>query len=288
MGVISHNLWIFPIKSCGPIVLNEFDCVNIGPEQGHLRDRSFMLIRTPSMEFTTMRTYPRMVLVTPRIKGNIMRLLAPGMDEIQIDIEKLYKSKEKLNITIRKDEATVIDCGEEAAKWFSKFILNQDEGLKLVFYPSNEPKPYIGPKNYKYKSAERMDTGSLHDETSYMMMNVASVDELNTRLDKPVTPLQFRPNFVVKGPEAWEEDHWKWVRIGNDVTFKVIQPCTRCMLTTVDPSNGERSKDEEPVKTLRKYRLFDNISSTSPVLGIHLGLRQPGSVRTGDAVYVSY
>lgn len=246
-----------------------------------------MLIRTPSNEFTTARTYPRMVLITPRIKGNIMRLLAPGMDEIQVDIEKLYTITERIKITIRKDECSAIDCGEDAARWFSKFLLNKDEGLRLVFYPSNEPKPYVAPKNYKFKSADRIDTGSLHDETSYMLMNVASVDDLNERLDKPVTPLQFRPNFVVKGPDAWEEDNWKWLKIGNEAVFKVIQPCTRCALTTVDPMSGERSKDEEPLKTLRKYRLFQSISSTSPVLGIHLGLRQPGRVRTGDAVYVS-
>ncbi|XP_070508185.1 mitochondrial amidoxime reducing component 2-like isoform X2 [Chironomus tepperi] len=288
VGVISHNLWIFPIKSCGPIVLNEFECSNLGPENGHLRDRTFMVIRQSNNEFVSARTYPRMVLITPRIKGNIMRVLAPGMDEIQIDIEKLYNNKEHLTVTIWKDEATVIDCGDEAAKWFSKFLLNKDDGFRLIFYPSKEPKPHIVPKGYKFKTADRIDTGSLHDETSYMIMNVNSVEELNSRLEKSVTPLQFRPNFVVKGPDAWDEDYWKFVKIGNDAVFKVIQPCTRCSLTTIDPSSGERNKNEEPLKTLRKYRLFPNISPTSPVLGIHLGLRQAGTIRNGDSVYVSY
>jgi uncharacterized protein YcbX len=92
----------------------------------------------------------------------------------------------------------------------------------------------------------------------------------------------------VKGPAAWEEDSWKFVKIGDEVTFKKAQPCTRCMLTTIDPTTGERSKDEQPIKTLRKFRLFPQISSTSPVFGIHLGLRTPGKVKTGDAVYISY
>lgn len=119
-------------------------------------------------------------------------------------------------------------------------------------------------------------------------MNMGSFDDLNKKIEKPVGPLQFRPNFVVSGPAAWEEDKWKFVRIGDDVVFRTIQPCTRCMLTTIDPMTGERNKDEQPIKTLRKYRCFQNISKTSPVFGIHLGLRLPGIVKSGDPVYASY
>ena len=76
------------------------------------------------------------------------------------------------------------------------------------------------------------------------MMNENSVYELNSRLKEAVTPLQFRPNFVVKGkrlisirlniqqfnisgPEAFEEDSWDWIRIGNDTIFRNVKPCTR-------------------------------------------------------------
>jgi uncharacterized protein len=68
--------------------------------------------------------------------------------------------------------------------------------------------------------------GALHDETSLMLINAASVDDLNTRLEHKVTPSQFRPNFVVKGAKAYDEDNWKWVKIGNVVT-KNLRPCAR-------------------------------------------------------------
>lgn len=67
----------------------------------------------------------------------------------------------------------------------------------------------------------------MHDASSYMLMNKASVDQLNYHLIEPVKPLQFRPNFVVEGPEAYQEDTWKWVRIGDDVILKNVRPCTR-------------------------------------------------------------
>lgn len=60
-----------------------------------------------------------------------------------------------------------------------------------------------------------------------MLINQASIDELNTQLDHVVKSLQFRPNLVVKGPNAYDEDNWKWVRIGNEVIYRTVKPCAR-------------------------------------------------------------
>ncbi|MNE17813.1 MOSC domain protein [compost metagenome] len=65
--------------------------------------------------------------------------------------------------------------------------------------------------------------------------------------------LRFRPNLVIEGSEAFAEDGWKRIRIG-DVEFRVLKPCTRCILTTIDPQTGERSADREPLTTLKTYR----------------------------------
>lgn len=40
-------------------------------------------------------------------------------------------------------------------------------------------------------------------------------------------PLQFRPNIVIKGPEAYAEDNWKWIRVGDDAIFRGSRPCIR-------------------------------------------------------------
>lgn len=61
----------------------------------------------------------------------------------------------------------------------------------------------------------------------FMMINAQSVQDLNTRIDHAVTPLQFRPNLVVKGAAAFDEDTWKWVRIGDNLIFKYTGPCLR-------------------------------------------------------------
>ena len=43
------------------------------------------------------------------------------------------------------------------------------------------------------------------------------------------------------------------IRIG-DVEFRVVKPCSRCILTTIDPQTGERDANREPFATLNNYR----------------------------------
>ena len=56
-----------------------------------------------------------------------------------------------------------------------------------------------------------------------------------------------------EGSGAFAEDGWKRIRIG-DVEFRVVKPCSRCILTTIDPQTGERDASREPLATLQKYR----------------------------------
>lgn len=70
--------------------------------------------------------------------------------------------------------------------------------------------------------------GALPDETSYNLVNEASIDDLNSRLasDSQVTVRNFRPNFLLSGAQAYDEDKWKFLKIGENV-FEIIKPCFR-------------------------------------------------------------
>ena len=59
----------------------------------------------------------------------------------------------------------------------------------------------------------------------------------------------------------------------------------RCIFTNIDPETAERNADEDPLKTLKKYRQFKK-TGESPVMGIHLGAREYGTLKVGDAIYV--
>ena len=68
---------------------------------------------------------------------------------------------------------------------------------------------------------------------------------------------RFRPNVVVKGSGPFDED--KWARIGiGETNFRVVKPCARCVMTTVEQSTGEFD-GKEPLRTLATFRLAKQV-----------------------------
>src|SRR3546814_11157459 len=69
------------------------------------------------------------------------------------------------------------------------------------------------------------------DGFPFLMTNQASLDELNRQLgDKsaePITMNRFRPNIVVAGLEAYDEDYLTGMSPG-ELTFAVVKECARC------------------------------------------------------------
>lgn len=184
------------------------------------------MIITLEGQFVTARAHPKIVLIQPKIDGTRLTLSAPNHPDIVIDIDEL-KKKSSGKAFVWQQEVDAIDAGDQVAEWISNFILQTNEGLRLVLYPQPYPTRNVRGKLQLYKNILNSDAGALHDATGYMLINQASIDELNTRIDHVIEPLQFRPNIVVKGPKAFEEDNWKWVRIGDSVVFHNIKPCTR-------------------------------------------------------------
>ncbi|KAL6441609.1 hypothetical protein ACFW04_003622 [Cataglyphis niger] len=283
------DIMVFPIKSFAPIRMTEMECTVLGLRSGWLRDRTLLVIDLEG-RFITARQLPKMVNITPEYSGSVLTLRAPGMMSISIDLAQLRGKG--FRVAVWGQAVPARDCGEEVARWLSRFLLQEDAGFRLVYYPLDRPAREVRKRNENFfPLALTTDTGAYPDESSYSLINEASLTDLNSRLDEPVTPLQFRMNFVVKGATAYEEDKWDWVKIGN-VIMRNIRPCTRCIFTTINPETGTKSATVEPLKTLKSYRQITDpqirpATGDSPVMGIHLGLRGPkGMVRLGDPIYV--
>lgn len=218
------DLNFFPVKSCAPIKEKSFNCHQLGIIDGEFFDRC--LIVSAKNKQVTARIYPKMVLIRPKIDGDKLTLSAPEKQDFVIDLEEVKKKDITAQVECWYSKVNGIDIGDAAAQWISEFITGKKDSLRLLYYPYYHPTKGKSDKDKKYKHFLPSDAGTYHDNTSYMIINQASMDELNKRLDHVVKPLQFRPNFVVKGPGAYAEDTWKWVRIG-DVIFRVSKPCTR-------------------------------------------------------------
>ena len=87
----------------------------------------------------------------------------------------------------------------------------------------------------------------------------------------------FRPNLVIDGREAYEEDRWRIIRIGT-VEFELFKPCVRCVMTTVDLHSGRKHPQQQPLATLALTH--------KACFGINMIARNSGQVHLGDEVTV--
>lgn len=259
------EITIYPIKSAGRIALELAEV----EARGLAQDRRWMLI-DENQRFLTQRQHPRMALIDVRLDGAALVLNAPGMDTLVLPFA--YARVETAEVTIWRDRCAAWVCPEDVNAWFSHFM-----GLscRLVHMAEDQ----IRPVDPDY--AQAGDTVGFADGYPLLLISEASLVDLNTRLESPVSMRQFRPNLVVAGGRAFQEDGWRRIRIG-ECEFELVKPCARCVLTTVDPDRGVAHPGREPLRTLMRYRTREN----GVMFGQNLIARRLGRLRLGDAVEI--
>ncbi len=230
---------IYPIKSARGISLPSARLDDRGLEL----DRRWMVVDEHG-RFLSQRTLPKMALIQVALKEHYLAITGRGLSELNVPIQT--QSTDMIRVQIFDDRLDAHDVGRDAASWFTELL-----GLrcKLVQMPE-APARFV---NTKY--APTGAPVSFADAFPLMLMSEMSLKDLNERLTEPVAMNRFRPNLVVNGAFAFEEDTWRGLQIGS-VSFIVAKPCARCTVPTVDQTTGEAGK--EPIRTLSTYRTRDS------------------------------
>ena len=230
------SLIYYPIKACRGFEVDAAKVERMGLEH----DRRMMVV-TPEGGFLTQREFPRLALVTPKLQNGTVELSAPDFDSIQVGIQSRGTP---VPVSVwRSKNVKAIDQGEEAAEWFSEWLHTP---VRLVHLAEG----YKRRVNADYAVSPGDHTG-FADGYPILLTSEEGLQDLNARLETPVPMNRFRPNMVVRGCEPFAEDSWNRIRVG-DVELAVVKPCARCVVTTIDKTTLETSK--EPLKTLGKYR----------------------------------
>ncbi len=175
-------------------------------------------------------------------------------------------------VTVWRSTLPATDAGDAAAHWLSA-VLGQP--CRLVYMHDTGARPI----NPAYAAAG--ETVSFADGYPVLLTSLGSLDDLNGRLARPVPISRFRANIVVGGAAAWAEDCWRLVRIGEAV-FRVVKPCDRCTVTTIDQQTGLRPDRTEPLRTLGRFRH----DGRGIMFGQNLVPTILGRIATGDPVEV--
>ncbi|WP_394179264.1 MOSC domain-containing protein [Marinomonas posidonica] len=265
MSYLLSELAIYPIKSIHGIKHTRAEVQLSGLKD----DRRYMLIK-PDGDFITGRKYPQLTQIKAQIlPNNCLELSHPDARSKLIlntnDFSQTYR-----DVTIWGNTISAQSVGETASLWFQAFLPIEAE---LVFF---------GKSSQRFTSRRPDSPVGFADGYPFLLTTEASLEELNRTCPEQIRMAQFRPNIVIKGSEAFAEDTWKRIRIG-EVEFENIKPCVRCIFTTIDPDNAERSKLGEPLKTLAKFRKLKNAGIT---FGINMVALNQGVIQQGDEVEI--
>jgi MOSC domain-containing protein len=242
------QLWTYPIKSLPGISITESKLFSKGLEY----DRNWMLVDSNN-HFISQRKYPVMALISVAIEEYGLKVSFHQMPPLIIpwvcpDVEAL----EPIKVTVWSDECDALHINTAIDNWFSE-VLGDD--CQLVYLPDESPR-YVD-KEYAHDDEQTR----FSDGFPLLLISEASLDDLNSRLDsdqeKPLTMKNFRPNIVVSGCASYDEDNWREFSV-KQAQFSVVKPCSRCVITTIDPLTGKKSLSREPLKTLSLYRKKDN------------------------------
>ena len=250
------RLFVYPVKSCAGIEVSEA----LLTETGLDLDRAWMVVDEHG-EFVTQREEPRLALVQPQFKrgGTELALRAPGMLALHLRVDAV---EQPTRVRVWDDEVPAYDMGDVAAQWFTDFLALNEQGLPKA----HPPKYRLVRFDPEYRRLSNLQwTGGVealnqfNDGYAVLVLGQASLDGLNARLQAqghaPVDVRRFRPNIVLEGLEAHDEDRVGPLQIETGegpVLLTPVKPCPRCPIPNIDPVTARSSP--EVSDTLQAYR----------------------------------
>ena len=175
------------------------------------------------------------------IRAPEMPVLIIPYPDIQIE---LY---DEMEVTCWDDQITAQHINTAIDNWFSEFL---GIDCQLVYMPEKSQRP-VDP-DYALQD----DIASFSDGFPNLVISEASLQDLNSRVDIDLTINRFRPNIVISGCDPYAEDALGHFKV-NQIDFYAVKPCSRCVITTVNPNTGEK-ESREPLKTLAQFRKKNN------------------------------
>ncbi len=259
------QLYIYPIKSLGGISV---PAVNV-TDRGFEYDRRWMLVYTNN-RFLSQRESAAMALlqVIITIEGLTVFHKQDQENSIIIPFEPATDERATVEIWDASCEATFVSSA--ADEWFSKAL---NIPCRLV-YMNEEDHVRV---DERYAIGQNLT--SFSDGYPILMISEASLADLNNKAGETIPMNRFRPNLVISGATAFEEDRMKAFEI-NGITLYGVKPSARCVVTTIDQRTAEKGK--EPLKTLATYRSKNN----KIYFGENVIAGTTGKIHMGDEITV--
>lgn len=247
---------------------------------GLVGDREWMVVNDFGEMVTARELPPLFTIIADNavtgLTGADLRLTAPRVEPLLLD--RPVDGPECSVRMFTRPPMTVRAAGDDADAWLDRAL--GTTGMHLVW--CSEPTA----RQLNPEFSRRGDHAAFQDGYPVTLLSTASVAQLQkwmSESDDQAPTLgseRFRPNLLVDGADAFEEDTWSSVRIGQ-VQFRVAKRVDRCVMTTIDPTT--LAKGKEPIRTLARHRRADG----KTWMAIHLIPDNVGTIGLGDPVEVT-
>lgn len=217
---------------------------------GLVGDRRWMLVDADDGRFLSQRLLPQMALLRAHwVDADCLQLEAPGMPPLRVLAPKAVADDDPIlrDTQLWGSHLRVPDAGDAAAAWLGQWLGRRCR----LLYQAPERARQINPRY-----AAPGERTAFTDGYPLLLIGQGSLDELSEQVGRPLEVLRFRPNLVIEGAQPYAEDQWKRIRIGA-LELRLAKPCSRCIITTIDPRSGERDADRQPLVALRQHRFRD-------------------------------
>ncbi|WP_342129267.1 MOSC domain-containing protein [Hydrogenophaga sp. OTU3427] len=231
------ELWVYPVKSCAGVRVPRSTLLPTGLEW----DRCWMVVDEAG-EFVSQRELPRMALIQPAFQLGQLVLRAPGMLALHLQLDG---AEAPCRVRVWDDELDAYDMGDVAAQWFSDFLASgrptAPGRLRLVRFD-----PEVRRLSSLKWTGGVEAPNQFGDGFPLLLTSTAALDDLNQRLAvagaSAVDMRRFRPNIVLAGVEAHDEDRFSDLYLVGAGTALVhlqpVKPCARCSIPDVHPDTA--------------------------------------------------
>jgi len=261
------TLSIYPLKSITGIQLQNSKVLN----KGLLFDRNWALVDNFGKVITA-RDFPKLLQLSSQLTEHSLEIYQDGFNVLTIPKRPEISHSEKIQIF--SGTANGLIYADDINNWFSNYL---GISAKLMAVDTDNERAIL-----KKHGGSQGDIVGFADQNPILLISEASLEDLNSRLEVPVTMTHFRPNIVISGCEPFAEDNWVKFKIGA-CEFEVVQPCQRCIFTTIDPKTAQKDVNMEPLKTLSSYR---KLSTGGIEFGVHAIPRKTGKIAIGDTIEI--
>jgi uncharacterized protein YcbX len=218
------------------------------------------------------------------LHNNTLSVTDADLRTLTIDLDT--SSGAAVTVTVWDDTFEAAHVSDAADHFFSRAL---GQPCRLVRLPSPDARPIRWPDEAPQDAGQDASRHvSFADGFPSLVAAAESLDLLNASLKHPVTITRFRPNIVVSGATAFDEDRWAALRADDGFTLSCVKPCARCSLVNVDPDRAE-DDGPEPLRTLARLHTIQVAPQKQRVIFgqncVHSG---PSVIKVGQRLEIIY